>query len=96
MNRQIGMRLREYIGELKQYSRIQQVTAGQAHPYNEDYKTGGIEWSGKDPNFAPNVRYSITLNGYIETFDMEILEGKSFSENFIFDMSNYMVNESAV
>ena len=96
MNRQIGMRLREYLSELKQYSSVQQVTAGQAHPYNEDYKTSGIEWSGKDPDFTPNVRYSVTLNGYIEAFDMEIVEGKSFSENFIFDMSNYVINESAV
>jgi len=96
INQQIGNKLVEYRNEMLSNPRISHVTAGQAVPYNEDYKTGGVEWSGKSPDFFPNIRYSITLNDYIETFDMEMIAGRSFSEDFATDMSNFVINESAV
>jgi len=96
INQQIGNKLIEYKSEMLSNPRIYHVTAGQAVPYSEDYKTQGIEWSGKPPDIFPSIRYSITLNDYIETFDMEIVEGRSFSQDFRADMSNFVVNESAV
>ena len=71
------------------------VTAGQAAPYNDDYKTM-IEWEGKDPDLVPNVRYSITKMDYVETFGMEIVAGRSFSAEIPGDERNFLVNEEAV
>ena len=96
INQEIGNRFNFYRNELLSSPRISHVTAGQALPYNEDYKTSGVNWQGKSPDFSPNVRYSITFNDYIETFDMEIVEGRSFSQDFRTDMSNFVINESAV
>ena len=70
------------------------VTASQAAPYNDDYKTG-IEWDGKDPDFVPNVRYTITKMGYIETFGMEIVKGRSYSPEIPGDDKNFLINEEA-
>ncbi len=96
INQELGNRFNFYRNELLSNPRISHVTAGQAPPYNEDYKTSGVTWKGKSTDLSPNVRYSITLNDYIETFGMEIVEGRSFSQDFRSDMSNFIINESAV
>ena len=96
INSSLGQRYLLYRSALLQDPRILSVTAGQAVPFNEDYKTG-LDWEGMDPGFLmPLVRYSITMPGYLETFGMEILEGRSFKDDFNTDISNFVVNEEAV
>ncbi|UCG28964.1 MAG: hypothetical protein JSV24_06280, partial [Bacteroidales bacterium] len=56
----------------------------------------GLEWEGKSPDDVPIVRYSITLPDYLETFEMEIVEGRNFSNDFVTDISNYVINEQTV
>jgi len=94
-NQFLGMKFETYREILMQNPDILRVTAGQAVPFNEDYKTV-CEWEGKDPEFGSLVRYSITIPGYLEIFQMEITEGRSFSEDFSTDISNYVINEEAV
>jgi putative ABC transport system permease protein len=81
--------------ELLSNPHISQVTRAQAVPYNDDFKTGGLEWEGKDPDLLPNVRYSITDYGFFETFDMEMVEGRSFSQSMPGDRRNYIINQTA-
>ncbi|GAH13345.1 unnamed protein product, partial [marine sediment metagenome] len=80
---------------LAQNPGVLQVTAGQSVPYNEDYKTSGIIWDGKDPQFSPLMRYSISLPDYLETFGMEIIAGRSFRYNNPTDINKYIINEKA-
>jgi len=82
--------------ELLLNPRVLSVTRGQAVPYNEDYKTGGIEWDGKDPELLPLVRYSITDFDLFETFGMEFAAGRSFSREVPGDRANYVINQKAV
>jgi putative ABC transport system permease protein len=95
VNAELLTSLEAYRETLLQHSDIISVTAGQAVPFNEDYKTG-LDWEGKDPDFEPIIRYSITLPNYLETFDMDITEGRAFSNDFTTDISNFVVNEKAV
>jgi len=81
--------------ELLRNPHVSFITRGQAEPYNEDYKTSGIQWTGKDPDLVPNVRYSITDLDFFETFDMEIVEGRSFAVDRPRDRSNYVINQKA-
>ncbi len=81
--------------ELLSNPRISQVTRAQAVPYNDDFKTSGLEWEGKDPDLLPNVRYSITDLDFFETFEMEIVKGRSFSQNMPGDRRNYVINQTA-
>ncbi len=80
--------------ELQSHPGILNVTAGQAVPYDDDYKTG-VEWDGKDPDLVPLVRYSITQLDYIETFGMEMVAGRSFSPEHPDDWNNFVINEAA-
>jgi putative ABC transport system permease protein len=81
--------------ELLRNPNILLVSAGQAVPYNEDYKTQGVEWDGKDPDFVPIIRYSITDADFLKLFEMQILEGRSFDRNNISDQKNFVINQTA-
>jgi len=95
INQSLLNRFGSYKNKLIQHPNILNVTAGQEVPYDEDYKTSGVEWKGKDPELSPNVRYSISHFDYIETFEMEILDGRSFRSKSLADINNYVINEEA-
>ncbi len=95
MNNSLGQRFESYKERLSRNTDILKITAGQAVPFNEDYKTG-LGWEGKDPDEVPIIRYSVTLPDYIETFEMEIVKGRSFTNDFTTDISNYVINEKAI
>ncbi len=95
INRMLLGRLGSYKDELLQNPNVLNVTAGQCIPYDEDYKTQGVEWDGKDPQLSPNVRYTISYFGYIETFGMEVVQGRSFQSGSAADMNNFVINEEA-
>ena len=88
-------RFNSYKDKLLQNPNILYVTAGQEVPYNEDYKTSGVEWDGKDPELTPMVRYTISHFDYIETFEMELVDGRSFNRDSLADTNNYVINEEA-
>ncbi len=88
-------RFQTYKDKLLQNPNVMNVTAGQAVPYDEDYKTSGVEWPGKDPEMSPNMRYTISQIDYIETFGMEVVEGRSFQSGSTADVRNYVINEEA-
>jgi putative ABC transport system permease protein len=95
INRMLLGRLSSYKDKLLQNSNILNVTAGQCVPYDEDYKTSGVEWDGKDPELSPNVRYTISYFDYVETFEMEIVQGRSFQSGSVADRNNFVINEEA-
>ena len=58
--------------------------------------TDKVSWEGKNPE--DNVVLEVTSTGYdfIETFDMEVVEGRSFSKEFLTDEEEAVViNETA-
>ena len=95
MNTSLGQRFNSYKDKLKSNPNILNITAGQSVPYDEDYKTG-LDWEGKNPEHVPIVRYSITLSDYIEMYEMELISGRTFSDDFRTDALNFVINEKAV
>ena len=73
------------------------VSVGKGHqPIWDQIATVTPDWEGKDPsNKAVMQTYEIGYD-YFETYQMEILEGRSFSKDHTTDHRNYVVNESAV
>ena len=94
-NNDLKSRYSSFKNTLLQNSNILAVSASQAIPYDEDYKTSGVEWDTKDPEMISMVRYSIADYDYIELFNMEILEGRSFSKEFSEDRNNFVINQTA-
>jgi ABC-type antimicrobial peptide transport system permease subunit len=95
INRMLLGRMPSFKDKLLQNPNILNVTAGHGVPYNEDYKTSGVEWDGKDPDFSPNVRYTISYFDYLETFEMEVVQGRSFNSGSTADTNNFVINEEA-
>jgi putative ABC transport system permease protein len=81
--------------KLETHPGIDIATAGQAYPFNEDYKTGGFEWSLKEVQTMDLWRYSVCLNNYLEAFDFEIISGRGYSDEFGADRGKYVINETA-
>jgi len=84
-----------YRNELLRNPNISNVTASQIIPYDGDQKTSGLDWDGKDPEFSPLFRYTLAHLDFFETFGMEIVKGRGFSEDFATDRKNYVINEEA-
>ncbi len=55
-----------------------------------------FSWEGKDPETKIVVHPSGIKFDYIETFNMEIVEGRSFSREYATDTLNCIINETAV
>ena len=96
ITRELGAKFDAYSDEILQNHNILNITCGQSVPFNEDYKTGGIDWQGKNPDVSPLFRYSITTSEFVETFGMTIVKGRSFSKDYPSDISNFILNEEAV
>ena len=57
---------------------------------------GGIDWDGKDPNFAVDFPNNAVNYEYGKTIGWKIKEGRDFSREFGTDSLAFILNESAV
>jgi ABC-type antimicrobial peptide transport system permease subunit len=83
--------------ELVKNTGIMNVAASSSLPsYGVILTTDRVSWEGKNPE--DNVVLEVTSTGYdfIETFNMEVVEGRSFSKKFLTDEEEAIViNETA-
>jgi len=61
-----------------------------------NYGDYGLSWEGKDPNEADYFEGFGVGYDFIETMDMQMAEGRSFSRNFGNEDSTIILNEAAV
>jgi len=85
--------------ELIPISEVMNVTASSHRPTNIGSNAGGIQWDGKDPEMDIVVGMSSVDVDYIETMQIEILEGRAFSRDYPNDVSDddvnvFMINET--
>lgn len=81
--------------ELQNTPGVLNVTASDQPPISVGNSTGGIEWKGKDPN--TNVLFSVMSVDYdfLETMDVKLLEGRTFSREFGTDTASFIINKEA-
>ena len=97
---QMNDRLREsyktFKERLLQDSRILNVTCSSALPHLL-FNVNNFEWEGMDADKEVELNFLYVDYDYTETFDLEIVQGRDFSEEYPTDASEaYIVNESAV
>lgn len=83
-------------GEISRQPGIQLVTRMTQTPTNLSNGTGGVEWTGKDPNTT--IMFTQTAVGYdfVQTMKLKLLQGRDLSKDFATDSVGYMINESAL
>ncbi len=53
-------------------------------------------WEGRGPDRAEFIYYVSVDHEYIDTFEIDITDGRNFSKDFSTDANNYIVNEAAI
>jgi len=83
--------------ELLQNPAILGVTSGSGLPTYMGSSTSGFDWEGKNPDDVILMHYNLVDYDYVETFKMEMAQGRSFSRDFPSDTAAaVIINEEAV
>jgi len=87
--------------ELLKNPRVTGVSATMHSPTNIGSNSGGADWEGKDPELQTLIGFSAVDFDYIETLQIDILEGRSFSKDYPTDLATdsngvFLINEEVV
>lgn len=74
---------------------ILNVTSATSMPINIT-SFNPVYWEGRTPDQYVVINFASVDYDYFATFNMEIVDGRSFSREFSTDQQNYIVNEAAV
>lgn len=72
---------------------ISHVSAASTSPLSIDSSTGDPNWAGRDPDDDSDFHILGVSHDFIETMDMEIVVGRSFSMDYGADSIGFIVNE---
>jgi len=75
---------------------VSEVSRITDNPTRIENGTGGVSWTGKDPN--ADIEFAQTAVGYdfARTMRLKFAEGRDFSRDFATDSTGYIINESAL
>ncbi len=92
----IGGNIQTFLSELRNIQGVDNVTSTAWSFVGQRASTDGVSWSGKTPD--NNVSFGVQqINyGFFETFDIELKQGRSFSQNHESDESAIIFNENAI
>jgi putative ABC transport system permease protein len=65
-------------------------------PTNIQNGTGGVVWEGKDPNSKLQFTQAAVGYDFVKTMNIEMKEGRDFSQLYASDSSGYLLNEAAL
>ncbi|UCC40494.1 MAG: ABC transporter permease [Candidatus Aminicenantes bacterium] len=94
MNRELNRNYRSVKNEIKQHANIINVTSAWNLPTNIS-RINPVYWEGRGPEQYVTMNDQSVDYDYFKTFDMEIIQGRSFSEEYGTDRKNYVLNEEA-
>ncbi len=90
-------KLDELKEELLKNPEVESVSSTMALPHRIMSSTSGAVWEGKPEDETFLVHYNIVNYDFIETFKIEIAEGRSFSEEFSDDTNfGFILNQEAI
>jgi ABC-type antimicrobial peptide transport system permease subunit len=83
--------------ELLDNNNIENVTSSASFPTNGYIFSNNLwDWSGKDPDYELLFHCEYVDYHYFNTFGIDIVEGRSFSQDFRSDTTAVILNEKAV
>lgn len=95
----LGDRTKSFMDEVRQLSYVSSVTMSGFLPVSGTWRSDNTYWpEGKQPTQENMVGLQTWRvdHDYLKTFQMKILQGRFFSEEFLSDSSAIILNESAV
>jgi ABC-type antimicrobial peptide transport system permease subunit len=95
MDRELRNNYRSFKHEVKRNSNVINVSAARRYPTGIGH-FNPVYWEGKGPEDYVTMTDSSVDYDYFETLGMEIIQGRSFSEEYATDIENYILNEEAL
>ena len=83
--------------ELSQDPNIKDIAAATCLPFGSmGDEFGQLSWEGKNPEDQINMKHMAVDPSFFKTFKLELTEGRVFSEEFVSDSNNFVLNETAL
>ncbi len=95
MNNDIRANMSAFKDEIKRYPSVINMTSATSQP-TQVGNINPVYWEGRGPDQYETMRFVAMDVDYIKTFEMEVVDGRDFSEDLQTDTQNYIVNEEAV
>jgi ABC-type antimicrobial peptide transport system permease subunit len=97
MNDDVRIKYEPFKNDLLENSDILNISASSSLPFwGTDIATEDVSWEGKIPGEDFLMRGVGVDYGFVETFKIEMAEGRNFSQEFSTDRTNYVLNSKAV
>jgi putative ABC transport system permease protein len=83
--------------DLLNHPQVISMTRSLQGPWHIGSTVSAVDWDGKVPDESVSMHWDYVGYDYFETFNMEIIEGRAFSQEYPTDQKEaYIVNEEAV
>jgi ABC-type antimicrobial peptide transport system permease subunit len=83
--------------ELSQNPNVLDVSSATCLPFGSmGQEFGQLDWEGKDPEYQVTMNHMAVDPSFFETFQLELIEGRFFSDEFSSDSQNFILNEAAI
>ena len=88
--------LENFLAELKTLPGVVNATNSNSRLIEANNFTWGIDWAGRDPEEYVQINPFLVNYEYLETFDIPLHEGRSFSTAYGAEHTKVILNEAAV
>jgi cell division protein FtsX len=83
--------------ELSQNPDILEVSSATCLPFGMmGNEFGQLDWEGKDSEYQVSMNHMAVDSRFFKTFQLEMVEGRIFSDEFPSDSQNFVLNEAAI
>jgi ABC-type antimicrobial peptide transport system permease subunit len=83
--------------DLIQNSNILEVSTATCLPFGTmGNEFGQLDWEGKDTEFQVSMNHMAVDSNFLSTFQLDLVKGRFFSDEFSSDDQNFILNEAAV
>lgn len=88
--------LENFLTNVRSLNGVAYATNSSGNLIESNNFTWGIEWPGKNPDEWIQINPFITNYQFLETFDIELIEGRYFSKELSTEQSKVILNQAAV
>ena len=92
----LDQNLENFLAEVSKLTGVVNATNSSGKLFEANNFTWGIDWPGREPEEYLQINPFMVNYGYLETFDIKLVAGRSFSEAFGNEGTKVILNESAV
>ncbi|SNT14960.1 ABC-type antimicrobial peptide transport system, permease component [Ekhidna lutea] len=94
LNYELGERWETLKDEIGKIPYVKNVSVAAGNPLETNWSTSSASWEGKDPNADYEINIMLTDKSFIETTEIQILQGRDFSSD-LGDSTSFLINEVA-